>query len=187
MKLYKFYLLILMPFLFSCSVQNQKIKNKTINTKINEEYRASIKAFHGKLNEVEYKEVRELILTELKTKVPEKKAILINFYQNGNNCHEYGLSERDSRAVIKNSITISESMSNENNAEDFFVFTADCLHKDKLENVEGFILDSGFFTTNFFTLKENCRAFFILKPNGEFLKYYGSDYYSEVQYFLQIK
>lgn len=187
MKLYKFYLLIIMPFLFSCSVQNKTIKNKNINTNINDQYRASVKAFHGKLNEIEYKEVRELILSELKTKVPENKAILINFYQNGNNCHEYGLSESDSKMVIKNSNRISNRVSNENNAKDFFVFTADCLHKDKIENVEGFILDSGFFTTNFFTLKENCRAFFILKPNGEFLKYYGSDYFSQVQYFLQIK
>ena len=67
-----------MPFLFSCSVQNKTIKNKSINTEFNENYKASRKAFRGKLNITDYKEIRELILSELKTEIPENKAILIN-------------------------------------------------------------------------------------------------------------
>ena len=123
----------------------------------------------------------------MKTEVPENKTILINYYQNGTNCHEYGLNKRDAKIVTENGIRISQTMSKENNAIDFFVFTADCLNKELYENRDNFILDSSVFSTNFFTLKENCCAFFILKLNGEFLKYYGTDYFSEVEYFLRLK
>lgn len=187
MRFHKFYLLILILFLFSCSVQNKTIKNKSINTEFNENYKASRKAFRGKLNITDYKEIRELILSELKTEIPENKAILINYYQNGTNCYEYGLNKNEGKIVTENGIRISARISKELNTSDFFVYTSDNLNKERYENRANFILDSGFFSTTFFTLKENCRAFFILKPNGEFLKYYGSDYFSEVEYFLQIK
>lgn len=78
-------------------------------------------------------------------------------------------------------------MSKEHNASDFFVYSESVLNKERIENRKNFILDSGFFAKNIFTLQENCRAFFILKPNGEFMKYYGSDYYSEVEKFLKEK
>ena len=34
---------------------------------------------------------------------------------------------------------------------------------------------------------ENCRGFFIIKPNENFMKYYGGDYYSEVKKILENK
>ncbi len=48
-----------------------------------------------------------------------------------------------------------------------------------------FILDSGFFYENVFTEHQNCEAFLIIKPNGDFHKFYGEDYYTEVENFLE--
>ena len=185
MKINKFYLLIFSLIFFSCSAQKNELGK--INTKINKEYIASRKTFVGKLNIDEYKQIREMFINELKTEIPSNKSILINFYQFGSNCFEYGFSKKDAMTVIDNSIRISSRMSKEHNASDFFVYSENVLNKERIENRKKFILDSGFFAKNIFTLQENCRAFFILKPNGEFMKYYGSDYYSEVEKFLKEK
>ena len=158
-----------------------------INTKINKEYIASRKTFVGKLNLDEYTKIREVLINELKTEIPINNSILINFYQFGSNCFEYGFTKKDAIIVIDNSIRISSRMSKDHNASDFFVYSENVLNKERVENRKNFILDSGFFADNIFTLQENCSAFFILKPNGEFLKYYGSDYYSEVEKFLKKK
>lgn len=185
MKISKFYPLIFSLIFFSCSSQKNKIEK--INFKINKKYIASRKAFEGKLNPDEHKKIREALIYELKTEIPGSKSILINFYQFGLNCFEYGFTKKDAINVIDNSIRISSQMSNDNNAIDFFVYSKNVSNKERVENRKNFILDSGFFANNIFTLQENCRAFFILKPNGEFLKYYGSDYYSEVEKFLKEK
>lgn len=183
MKINILYLLILSLIFFSCSAQKNELGK--INTKINKKYIASTKTFVGKLNLDEYKQIREMIINELKTEIPSDKSILINFYQFGSNCFEYGFSKKDAMTVIDNSIRISSRMSKEHNASDFFVYSENVLNKEIIENRKNFILDSGVFAKHIFTLQENCRAFFILKPNGEFMKYYGSDYYSEVKKFLE--
>ncbi|RST28059.1 hypothetical protein [Chryseobacterium lacus] len=182
MNFNKIYFLCFFLTLFSCSAQ--KNKTKKINTKVNKEYIASRKTFVGKLNPEEFKQIRDLINKELKTEVPNNKSILINYYQLGTNCLEYGLNVKDANTVIENCIRISSRISKEQNAIDFFVYSENALRKERIENRKNFILDSGFFAKNIFTLQENCRAFFILKPNGDFMKYYGSDYYSEVENFL---
>ncbi|BCY28597.1 hypothetical protein [Flavobacterium okayamense] len=183
---YRRILLIIFTITFSSSFAQNKEKSK-INTKINKDYNSSRKAFKGKLNSEEYKEIRNLILKELKVEIPEKNAILINYYQYGNNCYEYKLDEKDALTVIQNCFRISSRLSKENNTSDFFVYSSEALKKERIETFNNFILDSGFFDKNIFTLKENCRAFFILKSDGEFLKYYGSDYFSEVKNFLEKK
>lgn len=185
MKIKKFYLLIFSLIFFCYSAQKNK-KGK-INTKINKEYIASRKTFVGKLNLDEYKKIREVLVSELKTEIPHNKSILVNFYQFGSNCFEYGFTKKDAMTVIDNGILISSRISKDYSTSDFFVYSENVLNKERVENKKNFILDSGFFANNIFTLQENCRAFFILKPNGEFLKYYGSDYYSEVEKFLKEK
>ncbi len=184
MKICKFYYLILIFIFFSCSAQNKAGK---INTKINKEYSKSRKGFYGKLSEEEFRETRKTIVAELKTEIPEKNVILINYYQKGDNCFAYGFGEKSAQTEIENSIKMSARFSTNYNMSDFFIFSSDCIGKESVERRKNFILDSGFFTNNIFTLKENCRAFFLLKPNGEFMKYYGSDYFSEMRNFLEIK
>ncbi|MFV0211951.1 hypothetical protein OBK22_09140 [Empedobacter falsenii] len=183
MKINKLYLII---SIINCTFGfAQNSIGSKINTKINNDFISSIKSFVGKLNPEEYKETRKEILKELKVEIPEEKAILIHFYQYGVNCYEYGLKERNALGVIQNTIKISSKISKENNTIDFFIYTSNALHKERIQGKNIFILDSGFFEKNIFTLKENCRAFFILKTNGEFMKYYGSDYFTEVSNFLK--
>lgn len=177
-------LLLSLLFIFSnCSAQSKK--DGKINTKINGEYAKSRKDFYGKLNSNEYTEIRKLIETELKVEIPENKTILINYFQNGANCSEYKLNSKSGNGVIDNYVQLSSEISSRNNAFDFFVYSDNALNKDRFENREIFILDKGFFSQSFFTLKENCRAFFVLKPNGDFMKHYGGDYYSIIEKFLQ--
>ncbi|KFF00867.1 hypothetical protein IX39_09690 [Chryseobacterium formosense] len=173
-----------MNFFFTCNAQK---KHEKVNTKFNESYSLSRKKFHGKLDSEQLIQIRTLIVNELKVEIDEKKSVLINFYQYGKNCYEYGLIEKDAQTVIDNSINISSRMSKKYDATDFFVFTEESLNKERFEKRKNFIQDSGFFDQTVFNLKENCRAFFILKPNGEFLKYYGSDYFTEVENFLKKK
>ena len=99
----------------SCSAQNSRVSK--INTKINKEFISSRKSFIGKLNSEEYKEIRKEILKVLKAEIPENNAILINYYQYGTNCYEYGLKEKDALSVIENSKSISSRISKENNTD----------------------------------------------------------------------
>lgn len=185
MKFNKFYLFVAYVIFFSCSAQTKT--SSKINTKVNSEYMASRKTFVGKLSPDEYKDIRGMIEKELKIENADNKTILINYYQYGNHCSELGLSKKNAAGVIDNCIEISANMSKKYNMIDFFVYSENVSNKEIIENKKNFILDSGFLSNNIFTLQENCRAFFILKPNGDFMKYYGSDYYSEVEKFLKKK
>ncbi len=183
MKMYRFFLFVLIILFWSCSAQN--VKKEKINTKANKAYNASVKSFSGKLEKGEFQEIRKKIEAELNTEVPEDKSILINYRQNGKNCIGYEYTTESFERVVKNSQKISDRISKEHNIEDYFVYASDALNKEKYEKKEEFILDSGFFQQQIFTLQENCEAFYILKPNGEFLKSYGEDYYSRVEAFFE--
>ena len=127
MKILTYCHIIILFFLSSCSTQKKtddKISSK-INTKINKDYIASRKTFYGKLNEVEYKEIRKTIIAELKAVIPDKNSILINYHQHGNNCHEYGLEENSAKTQIDNIFRISARMSKNYNATDFFIYSTD--------------------------------------------------------------
>jgi|SRR5699024_2781088 len=183
MKRYRFFFFALMIFFWSCSAQN--LKEEKINTKANKAYSASVKSFTGKLNQTEYQEIRKRIETELNTEIPEGKSILINYFQNGKNCIGYGFSEESFKNTINNSQKISDRISKKYHTKDYFVYSSTAINKEKIENQQDFILDTGFFQQEIFTLQENCKAFYILKSNGEFMTFYGEDYYSEVEAFLE--
>ena len=76
-------------------------------------------------------------------------------------------------------------MSKEHNAIYFFVYTKDAFHKDSHQNDKRFILDHGYLHKTIFTEHKNCKGIFVLKPNGEFLKYYGEDNYMDADAFLK--
>jgi hypothetical protein len=179
--------LLLLLFLITNLIAAQKANGVKINTVANSEYEKSRKVFKGKILEENFIQIRELIAKELKTEIPKDKTILINYFQFGKNCIDYGFpnEEKDFEDTIKNCIRLSKDICQKNNAIDFFVYSKNALLKNALEKQENFILDSGFFAKNIFTLQENCKAFLILKPNGDFIKYYGEDYYSEVEKYLK--
>lgn len=169
----------------SCRTTKTSNIKAFVNTKANTEYKKSIKVFSGKLNTSEYNELKNIIEKELNVKIPPGKSILINFNQKAPNCISLGLSNKDVSTVTDNRVWISSGISSNNNAADFYVFTDDSFHKDIYQARLNFKLDSGFFYNNVFTLHENCTAIFVIKPNGDFLKYYGEDSFSEVKYFLE--
>lgn len=168
----------------SCNTSKKINTKPKLNTKPNTEYKKSTKSFYGKLTKKKYKEIRRNIETEFGINIPQEKAILINYKQNASNCIMMGRNKTNVLLVINNSIRISNRISSKNNTVDLFIYSKDAFHKD-LFAIHNFKQDSGYFFDNIFTIHENCGAFFILKPNGKFMKYYGEDYYSEVRRFLE--
>lgn len=171
--------------LVSCGTNKIITENKGVNTKLNSKYKKSRKAYYGTLNKTEYKELINKLETEFKTTIPNDKSILVNFTQKAPNCISVQFSKKRNEQLTSNSIRISSRISSNNNVTDFFVYTKNSYHRDIYEKLTEFVLDSGFFHENIFSDNENCKGFLIVKPTGEFYKYYGEDYYSKVQEFLE--
>lgn len=156
-----------------------------MNTSFDSNYNKSRKTFEGDLNEPEYELLKTKIEKELNVKIPQGKSILIHYRQYGSNCFLNGRDRNFQSSVTNNVINSSTKIRTTYNVEDFFIYSSDALDKEYYEGVKEFELDSGFFKKLIFTLEENCAAFFVLKPNGEFLKYYGEDYTTEIKNFLK--
>lgn len=178
--------LILIFTTASCLSQKTADPTTVINSVLNQQYIESRKAYTGKLDDQQFQEIISLILKELHVEIPAGKSILINYSQKSPNCLGLNINNM-SFTSFERSIQISKRISKEYNTIDFFVYSADVVNKELYEEQKDFIKDSGFFYDNVFTLHENCEAFFIMKPNGDFMKYYGEDYYSEVECFLRKK
>ena len=175
-----------MILLISCGT-NKDINSTKVNTYPNSKYKKSRTAYSGTLNKTEYDELIKKLETELKTTFPADKSILINFNQKAPNCINVRFSEKDNQQMTNNRIRISSRMSSNYNAIDFFVYAKDSYNKEIYEQMTEFIVDSEFFYDNVFTEHKNCAGFLIIKPNGDFYKQYGEDYYSEVKAFLEKK
>ena len=172
--------------LTSCGT-NKDINKPKVNTYLNSKYKKSRTNDFGKLNKTEYNELIKKLEVELKTKFPNDKSILVNYNQNAPNCISVRFGEENNRQVAKNKISISSRISSNYNAIDFFVYTNDSYNREIYELMPEFIKDSGFFYENVFTEHQNCAGFLIIKPNGEFYKQYGEDYYSKVKAFFEKK
>lgn len=179
-----FYLLLAL-LIFSCGSQKNTTPESPFNTELNEEYWESVKVFRGTLSSEEYPEIRKMIELELGETIPKDKAILINFEQHGRNCRQLALPVESMQRVIQRVTELSDRISSENNTVDYFIYTENVPRKKLYQQNENFRPDTGFFSKNIFTLHENCSGFFILKTNGEFMKYYGNDYFTHVKNFLQ--
>jgi len=184
-------LILLVNTLFSCATNKitdiKPIIDIEVNTELNPELIKSRKAFSGNLNNFQYNELKINLEKELNTKIPEGKSILINYHQKARNCISLSLNNSDFSKFTNRGIQISSRISTNNNTVDYFVFEENAFYKNLYKEKQNFKLDSGYFYNNIFTLHETCDAFFIIKPNGDFLKYYGSDYYSIVKTFLEKK
>ena len=178
--------LIFLILLISCGT-NKVVNNTKVNTYPNSKYKKSRNTYSGTLNKVEYDELIKQLEIELKTTFLSDKSILINYNQKAPNCINARFSEKENKQVANNRIRISSRMSSNYNAIDFFVYTKDSYNKEVYEQMTEFIIDSGFFYENVFTEHQNCAGFLIIKPNGDFYKQYGEDYYSEVKAFFEKK
>ncbi|TYB75860.1 hypothetical protein [Bizionia myxarmorum] len=178
-------LLLSIISIISCGTNKISTENTKVNTAPNSKYKNTIKAYSGTLSISEYKELIKKLEIELKTAIPENTSILVNFNQKAPNCIAVGLSEGTNHQVIINRLRISERMSSDNNAVDFFVYTKDAYLNEAYQVNPAFTLDSGFFYNEVFPEHQNCAGFLIIKPNGAFYKYYGEDYFTEVKKFLE--
>ncbi|MDG1040667.1 MAG: hypothetical protein P8H13_03240 [Polaribacter sp.] len=172
-------LILSLIFINLCKAQK---KSPKVNTNFNKEFRKNIKSFSGKFSKSKYKDFKKILERELDTIIPEGKTIIIHYNQKAPNCP---IKRKYLPGVTKNKIRISSSISSKYNAVDFFVYSKDTYHKDFFQNNKNYILDSGYFYKAIFTLHKICSAFLVLKPNGEILKHYDADYFSQMGDFLK--
>ena len=140
--------------------------------------------FIGQLQKKDYDDFTNIIASELKVKIPINKSILINFYNDKNHCMITGFSQKKFLEIIENCFQISDKMCKEHNAIYFSIYSKLNRRNYLFKKNDKYIQDSGFFEELIFNQKYNCGGFFLLKPNGSFMKYYGEDYFSEVENFL---
>lgn len=184
---YSIVIRLLLVFSLFLNISCKSAVSAKTNSRYNKTYKQNIKAFAGKLNPADYIALKGAIEKELGITIPAEKGILINYSQRADNCMIAGLTKDYVLKVIDNKIRISSALCKAVNAEGFFVFSEDAFHKDLYGSNIVFKEDSGFFHTNVFTLHDVCEAFLALKPDGSFMKYYGEDYFTKVQFFFQTK
>lgn len=181
-KMTLFCFLLNFTFLYSQLKFDEK---KVITDPFDPSYSGSRQYFYGQLKPEEHSILMGELEIELKTKLPRDKAIVINYNHAAYFCSFAKLNNSDKIRVIKNGIRISNRICKDNNAIDFFVYTKNSFFKKILEQNPLYILDSGYFSNKFFTKKESCKAYFVLKPNGHFITIYGTDQLSEVDNYLK--
>lgn len=172
---------------FSCAPTNTNDRKFDANTEVNRRYRNSTTSETGKFTTSEYQDLIANIETEINRKIPAGMSVLINYNQSAPNCIGLGFTDKTMANVTNNMIRISNFISNSNNTADYFVYSNGSAGSELYKTKPNFILDSGFFYNTIFTEHENCAAFLIIKPNGEYLKKYGEDYFSDVKNFLEKK
>lgn len=171
-------------FAVACATKKDAEKTK-YNTVVNKKYIGSKRTVTGQLNSKEYESAKKRLENELKIIIPIGKSILVNFDHDAVNCILYNRSTNTTKNVIANISSISNRISNLHNTVDYFVYTDNSLFKEYYPVNHRYIKDSGFFENELFRENENCMGFYILKASGEYMKYFGSDYFSEVEKFLE--
>lgn len=158
---------------------------KKVNTNPrNKEYWESRKRIYGELNLVEYSQLKSELERELNIKIQEGKSIFISYEQAASNCSLIKVRKVYLQGFHQLYTSYVGKMSRENNAVDFYMYDANSFLKSYAEKNIKYHLDSGYFATKIFTLKESCEAFFILKPSGKFIISYGTDNLGTAQEFL---
>lgn len=171
--------------LLSCNKNMVSSYNEQSNKNSYSKYEEVRETYDGKYSKSEYDELVKKLETELNVTIPAEKSIIINFDQNAPSCFIAKYSRNSNKIMTNNRIKISSKTASTFNAVDFFVYTKDAHNSKIYEKLPEFKVDSGFFYENIFTEHLNCEAFIVIKPNGEFLKYYGGDYSTEVVNFLK--
>lgn len=180
-------LIVLFTAKMKGDLRSKNRKQFEVKPLVNGSYSKSKERFEGTLTVPEYERTILNIEAALQTKIPQGKTLLINFNQSAPNCITRSFLERKNDIIVSNGIQISNRISAKYDILDFFVYTIDAPFNELYATDERFILDNGYFYNTMFDKHENCGAFFILKPDGSFMKYYGEDYFTLVIDFLKRK
>lgn len=177
----KYFFLVLI-FVLGLSLNAQK--KQVVNREYNKKYKKSISSKTGSLSSADFIKMKSSLSKELQINFEENKAIVIHYFQYGSNCILAGYNDEDVLGILNNIYGIANSKEKRLNVKNCFVYNSDSLFEPLLKNEESFILDSGFFKETIFTENKNCEGFYLLKNNGEYLLFYGSDYFDEIEAFL---
>ena len=179
----QFFILGIALILISCS--SGKVNTRDgVYTRIDEEYKKTRKTALGQLNPTDYQKLIEELERVMDTTIRKGRGVLINFRQRAPYCYTYAYNESAIETMTNNSIQFSANICVKNMAVDYFIYTADCYFKSIYEKKKEYKLDPGYFANEVFTLKENCSGFLALRTDGQFMKYYGDDYFTKAAQFL---
>lgn len=184
-KISNVFLLVIATSVCFYTCKTGELKTTGINTSLNKAYKQSIQIDKGKFTVEEYKQIKSEFERELNVEISNSKSILINYDQYGKNCRLMHFDKSTKQGVVQNIIDISTRISGTYNAVDFLIYHDSSFFKEFYPAIKNVKLDSGYFYSTIFTERSNCSGFFIVKPNGEYLKYYGFDYFSKVTEFLE--
>lgn len=177
----KYFILIFLFILqFPVNAQDKQV----VNTEYNKKYKKSISSKTGSLSTADFVKMKSSLSNELQINFEENKAIVIHYFQYGSNCILAGYNDEDVLGILNNIYGIANSKEKRFKVKNYFVYNSDSLFEPLLKNEESLILDSGFFKETIFTENKNCQGFYLLKYNGEYLIFYGSDYFDEIEAFL---
>jgi len=166
-------------------ISTSSYSQKKINTKANSEYKKHFKGLYGKLTPEAYKTVIDSLQLHSEIELDKSKKVYVHFQQKGDNCIMYGQKESSIEFVLSNIERISKRVTQNNQTQRLLIFNQNSFFKEHLKKRIDWKLDTGFFKRNIFTEDTICQAFFVLKPNGEFYKFYGSDHFTLVKVLLE--
>ena len=170
--------------LLSCKSKKAVIIPENINSKYNQEYINSKVSIFGKLTTDNYSELISKIESSLNIKIDKSRKIYLNFQQKGKNCIRAG--QNSSKINFSKTLEISKRITSKYNTQRILSYHKNSFFNNQLSSKKIWALDSKDFLNNtVFDLKENCQAFLIIKPNGEFYKFYGEDHFSIIEDLLK--
>ncbi|MEQ6123023.1 hypothetical protein AAON49_02335 [Pseudotenacibaculum sp. MALMAid0570] len=175
----------IIAIIFMLSTIINYAQEKEVNTKPNRKYRKHQKGFYGKLNKEAYQTVMDSIEFYSGVKLSRKKKLYVNFRQKGENCVIYGMKKESSKIVFSNIERISKRITKKYDTQNLLLFDRSSFFKDFLLKSKRWKLAPDFFEKNIFTKNKICEAFIVIRPNGEFYKYYGEDHFSIVETLLK--
>lgn len=178
MKKYIFILFLIIGF--SAKPQEKNLANSEYNKK----YKKSITSKHGRLSTDELSEMKSSLAKELQISLENNKALVIYYFQHGKNCLLASYNYEGVLNILNNKYRIANSAEKRFNIKSYYVYNSNSFFNTLLAKQEAFILDSGFFKNVLFKEDRNCEGFYILKENGDYMRYYGSDYSDEIENFI---
>lgn len=178
MKLY----LLLLSMLVGISLNAQN--RKDVNSEFNKQYKKSLSSKTGTLSTDEFFQMKSSLSKELQINLNENKAVVIQYFQYGKNCLLAGYNHEDVLNILNNMYRIASSAEKRFNIKNYYVYNSNSFFESILVNQESFVLDSDFLKEVIFTEDKNCKSFYLLKDNGEFLICYGEDNYDDIEAFL---
>lgn len=167
--------------LISISIYSQ---NNYITEKNKIEY---TKKYIGELSTSDSFILVKEIEKEFNVSIPLNKNIIIHYSNRKYNCIGYNFSENGFYDIPERIINISNNLEKKYKLISLYSYSSISRFKNVFENITKYKLASDFINEVIFTELNYCGGFFILKSNGKFMKYYGDDYFTEVENFLKEK